>query len=634
MNYAKIKALKENPETANVGSRWSGDEVTLMLNELKEGKSHNEIATLHKRTRGSIIGKLLNIAEMGINSKMLTIEETSEKIKLSIAEINDYMNKMKNKPPSKTKKNNLIQEENVIEEEEKGEKEIILNYEQKSALESFKKGNNIFLTGPAGTGKSVTLKSIITHCEEEGKSLGITATTGSAAFLIGGKTIHSYLGIGLAKESAEKIFEYTRYKLSHTVKKLRALKVLIIDEISMLDIELFEKISKYLSLVTKCSSKPFGGIQLVLTGDFCQLEPVSGDYCFKSSVWEKLKLDTIYLHKMIRQDGDTKFQKMLMNLRYGICSDKTFERLSKLKENKITTITPTILYPKNYDVDKINNAEYKKLIESGVEKKVYPVELPTLKKNKDKSQTWLNNLKDIPDQIELCIGSQVVVLANIDQEKGIVNGTRGCVTELKKKSVVIKRVNGSTYEIEYHKNASIEDKEVFISHMPLKLAYALTIHKAQGMTLDAVEIDIGPNIFAAGQAYTALSRAQNLKSIYIKAISKKSFITKPCVLEFYQKIKNDVNKKNKEYIQTIFDKLIKNLKGDNKDDTNDTDNTDNTDNTLNFILVFIDDSDEKTREYFDNFKLDDNLELMLENIRKYMENNLELVNDKLKEFSI
>ena len=632
MNYAKIKALKENPETANAGSRWSGDEVTIMLNELKEGKSHNEIATLHKRTYGSIIGKLLNIAEMGINSKMLTIEETSEKIKLSIAEINEYMNKMKNKPPSKTKKNNLIiQEECVIEkEEEEGKqeeekKEIILNYEQQSALESFKKGNNIFLTGPAGTGKSVTLKSIIRHCEEEGKSLGITATTGSAAFLIGGKTIHSYLGLGLAKESAEKIFEYTRYKLSHTVKKLRALKVLIIDEISMLDIELFEKISKYLSLVTKCSSKPFGGLQLVLTGDFCQLEPVSGDYCFKSSVWEKLKLDTIYLHKMIRQDGDTKFQKMLMNLRYGICSDKTFERLSKLKENKITTITPTILYPKNYDVDKINNAEYKKLIESGVQKKVYPVELPSLKKNKDKSQTWLNNLKDIPDQIELCIGSQVVVLANIDQEKGIVNGTRGCVTELKKKSVVIKRVNGSTYEIEYHKNVSIEDKEVFISHMPLKLAYALTIHKAQGMTLDAVEIDIGPNIFAAGQAYTALSRAQNLKSIYIKAISKKSFITKPCVLEFYQKIQNDVNKKNKEYIQTILDKLINNL---NSDDT------DNIDDTLNFIWEFIDTEDEKTREYFDDFKLDDNLELMLENIRKYMENNLELVNDKLKEFSI
>jgi len=161
--------------------------------------------------------------------------------------------------------------------------------------------------------------------------------------------------------------------------------------------------------------------------------------------------------------------------------------------------------------------------------------------------------------------------------------------------------------------------------MPLKLAYALTIHKAQGMTLDAVEIDIGPNIFAAGQAYTALSRAQNLKSIYIKAISKKSFITKPCVLEFYQKIQNDVNKKNKQYIQTILDKLVNNL---NSDDT------DNIDDSLNFIWEFIDASDEKTLAYFDNFKLDDNLELMLENIRIYMENNLELVNDKLKEFSI
>ena len=624
MIHARIKALKENPETANAGSRWSDDEVKLMLSELKDGKNHNEIATLHKRTFGSIIGKLLSIAETGINSNLLDVEEASKKIKLPIADINEHMIKMKNKPPPKTKKKDLIINEDVVEEEEEEEKkEIILNYEQQSALKSFKKGNSIFLTGPAGTGKSVTLKSIITHCEEEGISLGITATTGSAAFLIGGKTIHSYLGIGLAKESAEKIFEYARYKLSHTVKKLRALKVLIIDEISMLDIELFEKISKYLQLV-RYNSKPFGGLQLVLTGDFCQLEPVSGDYCFKSEVWDKLKLDTIYLHKMIRQDGDTKFQKMLMKLRYGVCSDKTFETLSKLKENKITTIRPTILYPKNYDVDKINNAEYKKLIEDGAEKKVYPVELPTLKKNKDKAQTWLNNLKDIPEQIELCIGSQVVVLANIDQEKGIVNGTRGCITELKKKSVVIKRVNGTTYEIEYHKNASIEDKDVFISHMPLKLAYALTIHKAQGMTLDAVEIDIGPNIFAAGQAYTALSRAQNLKSIYIKAISKKSFITKPSVLEFYEKIQSDVNEKNKAYVQTLLDKLIENLKGeDNK-----------TDDSLNFIWEFVDAEDEKTKEYFDDFKLDDNLELMLENIRKCMEDNLELVNDNLKKYSI
>jgi len=619
--YNKIKALKENPVTANAGTRWSDEEIKTMLTEIKDGKSMTDIATTHKRTFGSIIGKLLSIAEQLLSTGAMDIDEVSKKVNLPIADINEYIIKNKNKPkPKKTTKKIDIDDE-IIEEEEYIQKELVLNFEQKSALLSFQKGNNIFLTGPAGTGKSVTLKKMIEYCETEGNSFGVTATTGSAAFLIGGKTIHSYLGIGLAKESAEEIFNYARYKLSHTVKKIRSLKVLIIDEVSMLDIELFEKISKYLSLV-RYNSKPFGGLQLVLTGDFCQLEPVSGDYCFKSDVWDKLKLDTIYLIKMIRQDGDKKFQKMLNKLRYGICTDKTFASLSKLKDNKITTIKPTILYSKNYDVDKINKAEYKKLIDFGAEKKVYDVQLPTIKKNKDKATTWFNTL-DIPESIELCVGSQVVVLANIDQEKGIVNGTRGCIIELKNKSCMIKRVNGSLFEIEYHKNVSIEDKDIFICHMPLKLAYALTIHKSQGMTLDAVEIDIGKNIFAAGQAYTALSRAQNLKSVSIKAISKDSFITKDSVLKFYKKIEDDIVIKNNKYIQSIFNKIIENI-------TNEY----NLENTLNFIWEFISGDDTDTLNYFEEFKLDDTLESKLDNIKKYMISDLELVNHKLIAYNI
>jgi len=389
----------------------------------------------------------------------------------------------------------------------------------------------------------------------------------------------------------------------------------------MLDLELMEKISKYLSLA-RYNNKPFGGLQLVLTGDFCQLEPVSGDYCFKSDLWEKLNLEIIYLHKMIRQDGDTKFQKMLMKLRYGICSEKNYEKLLSLKDNEINNIKPTILYPNNVNVDKVNKLEYEKLIESGAQKKVYEIQLPSLKKNKDKATTWLNTL-DIPNSIELCVGCQVVVLANIDQEKGIINGTRGCIIQLKNNSVIIKRVNGSSYEIEYHKAVSIEDKEIFICHMPLKLAYALTIHRSQGMTLDAIEIDIGSKIFAAGQAYTALSRAHNLKSIKIKAISKNSFIIKDSVKEFYKKIESDIEIKNKNYIQSILDKLINNLNSDT-----------NTEGSLNFIWEFIDGNDVKTLEYFENFKLDDKLKLIIENIRIFMENDLEAVNMNIKKFNL
>lgn len=524
--YSNIKALKEKPETANTGSRWSEDEIKTLLNEIEKNLTIKEIALIHKRTSGSIISKLLNIAEQLINTDKLDIEVVSKKVKLSVEEINQHLLKMENKPKS-IKPIKLKEDEQIKEEKQ----EIILNFEQQAALTSFKGKNNIFLTGPAGTGKSVTLKKIIEYCNLEGKIYGVTATTGSASFLIGGRTIHSYLGLGLAKDPAINIYEYNRRNRPHTVKKLRNLDVLIIDEISMLDNELFDKISEYLALV-RYNKKPFGGIQLVLTGDFCQLEPVTGDYCFKSDIWNKLNLDTIYLKKMIRQDGDIVFQKMLMKLRYGLCSDKTFERLSELKDTNFTNISPTILYSKNCDVDKINNKEYRKLIDSGAEEKIYEIQLPILKKHKDKAMTWFNTL-DIPESIKLCVGCQVVVLANLDQDHGIVNGTRGCVVELKNKSVMIKRVNGSHFEIPYHKNISVDDKEVFICYLPLKLAYALTIHKSQGMTLDAVELDIGNNIFAAGQAYTALSRAQSLESICIKSISKKSFITKDSVLEFY-----------------------------------------------------------------------------------------------------
>jgi len=526
--YNNLKALKEKPETSNAGTRWSDEEIKTLLNEIKDNINMTEIATIHKRTLGSIIGKLLHISEQLI-SEGIDIDTISKKVNLPISDINDHLNKMKNKP----KKIKPVIEEKIKPIVEK-QPEIILNSEQEMALIAFKDSHNVFLTGPAGTGKSVTLKNMIQYCEMQGKSYGVTATTGSAAFLIGGRTIHSYLGLGLGKDLAKSIFEYNRRNRPHIVKKLRELDVLIIDEISMLDDILFNKTSEYLSLVRYCS-KPFGGLQLVLTGDFCQLEPVAGDYCFKSEIWEKLNLETIYLNKMIRQDGDTKFQKMLMKLRYGVCSDKTFDRLSKLKDNTFTTIKPTILYSKNYDVDKINTLEYQKLIDSGAETKTYKIQLPTIKKNKDKATTWFNTL-NMPEEIELCIGCQIVVLANIDQDNGIVNGTRGCVIELKNNSVMIKRVNGLLFEIEYHKNISIDDNEVYISYMPLKLAYALTIHKSQGMTLDAIEIDIGNDIFAAGQAYTALSRAQSLKSICIKSISKKSFITKDSVLEFYSSL--------------------------------------------------------------------------------------------------
>jgi len=590
--YHNMQKLKENPDTANIGKKWTEDEILELLEEIKEEMTLEDIALKHKRTLGSIKGKLYSIADHYINIKKIDVNEVSKIVNIPVIKINEFLlkklPKRENKKISQTESKSESQtEEEIIEEP----KVIILNTEQQEALDSFKKEKSIFLTGPAGTGKSVTLKEIIKYCEEENKNFGVTATTGTAGFLISGKTLHSYLGIGLAKDSPKEMFEFVRYKLTHVAKKLRELDVLIIDEISMLDKELFEKISAYLCLLRR-NSKPFGGLQLVLTGDFCQLEPVNGEYCFLSDVWKKINMETIYLHKLIRQDGDTKFQKMLSKFRYGICSEKNYQTLLSLKNTEFGDVKPTKLYPRNVDVDRINKEEYDKLIKSGAEIIKYTTKLPsTNKKDKERSDKWIKSL-ELPEYVELCIGAQVVILANINQDAGIVNGTRGVIISLNKNRVTIKRVNGMIIDIEYHKSVNIEDKDLVVEYMPLKLAYALSIHRSQGMTLDAVEIDIGQKIFAAGQAYTAISRAKNLKSIKVVAVSKNSFIVNQFVKDFYQKIEDELEEKKQQFVKDTIHMIIYNLA-----------NHVHLGNSLDFIWQFIPE-DTEIENFFEDYNYD------------------------------
>lgn len=711
--YHNIQKLKENPDTANIGKKWSDEEISELLKQIKDNVDLNTIAVLHKRTVGSITSKLLQIAYKYVMVNNQDLNKVSKLVNISISDINTFISKSEknqskvkkekdvyyvvckgvipgiyttwtecelqvnaypenhfkkfdskeeaekyyldfmNNSESNTEVNTVINTQNhnlnifntlnisKIDIETPEKKEIKLNFEQASALKSFKSGKNIFLTGPAGTGKSVTLSKIKDHCESTGLQFGITGTTGTAAFLIGGKTLHSFLGIGLAKESAKEIFEYVRYKLSHIAKKLRELQVLIVDEISMLDIELFDKISEYLCYMRK-NTRPFGGLQIVLTGDFCQLKPVSGDYCFTSSLWTVLKLKTVYLHKLIRQDGDLVFQSMLTKLRYGKCSQKTYETLLSLSDKDFGEIKPTILYPLNVDVDKINKLESEKLIKSNAKRMKYEIEYPKLSKNKDKTIRWIKSL-DLPETSEFSVGDQVVVTANIDQDSGIINGTRGIIVDVKTRSVMIKRINGSIFDIKYHKSICAEDKDIYVCYLPVKLAYALSIHRSQGMTIDALEIDIGSKIFAPGQAYTAISRAMSLNSIKIKNISKKSFIVDPSVIEFYKTIETNLKITHEKYITKKLNIIIYNIA-----------NHINLDNSLDFLWYFIPEKEEELLEFFNGYKVDkidlefsdysklklddnaypNNLIKSVFKIKEYMIDIIDTVNDKLLEFKI
>jgi ATP-dependent DNA helicase PIF1 len=414
----------------------------------------------------------------------------------------------------------------------------LLNNKQRLAAEQTINGENILITGPAGTGKSYTIKFIIDLLNSNNKNVGLTATTGTAAFIIGGQTIHSFMGFGIGTERLADIFINIK-KNNSIYKRLVELDVLIIDEVSMLDCALFEKISDILCYVKSYSTKdnellnkPFGGVQIILIGDFCQLAPVNGFYCFLSKLWAAADIKVVLLDELVRQTDDLLFQQILQIIRKGKCTDNILKVLNALKDTQFDDeIIPTKLYPKNINVDKINDIEIARLKEAGNKTCIY------------KAEATKDNIKNISKyNVELVENSQVIVTRNIDISAGIVNGMRGVVKNLFSDFVIIKDVDGNLHNILYYKDVVVKtersDKTAksHISHMPLKVSYALSIHKSQGMTIDALEIDLGENIFTCGQAYTALSRAKSLKNIKVIDVSKQSFKINPFVKAFYSNI--------------------------------------------------------------------------------------------------
>ena len=426
-----------------------------------------------------------------------------------------------------------------------------LNTKQQLAVAQTMNGDNILLTGPAGTGKSFTIKYIIELLKANNKNVGLTATTGTAAFIIGGQTIHSYMGMGIGEESTADIFIKIKKKAG-IYRTLVELDVLIIDEVSMLDAALLEKISSILCYVkshslkdTELLNKPFGGIQVIFIGDFCQLAPVKGFYCFLSKLWIEANIKVIMLDELVRQNDDLLFQQILQIIRKGKCTDNILKVLNALKDTQFEDeIIPTKLYPKNVNVDKINEMEIEKLKRAGNKTIIYKA----IAGGSGSGGAFAGTINKY--DVELVENSQVIITRNIDITGGLVNGTRGIVKHLHKDFVIIKDTQGNNHSIVYYKDilgsgsgsgggakksAKAADKS-HILHMPLKVSYALSIHKSQGMTIDAMEIDLGDNIFTCGQGYTALSRAKSLRSIRVIDVSKQSFKINPFVKAFYNNI--------------------------------------------------------------------------------------------------
>uniref|UniRef100_A0A6C0KQT4 AAA+ ATPase domain-containing protein n=1 Tax=viral metagenome TaxID=1070528 RepID=A0A6C0KQT4_9ZZZZ len=411
-----------------------------------------------------------------------------------------------------------------------------MNDEQKRILDFVRTGKNILIVGAAGTGKSFTLKEIKKWAQSRNTNIAITSSTGTSAISIGGRTIHSFLGIGLAQKDAYQLYLYVKRKFQQKVKQLQDLNILIIDEVSMISAELLDKISAYLQHIRK-SPFPFGGLQIVLCGDMCQLPPVNGDFCFLSETWKQSNFCCVELVKQMRQERDQKFAEILNELRFGKCSDETLEILRSCKNPNFGEVKPTILYSKNVNVDVINEREYKKLIDSSVERKIFHT---TFSEHKQ-SKFWAESLK-IPEILDVCIGAQVMLTVNLAVDEGLANGSRGVITGFAEEGPIVLFKNGDQVIIEPwlfeddNEDPDSKGNNIWASTIPLKLAYALTIHKSQSMTLDAAIIDLGPNIFECGQAYVALSRVRDRDSVKITNVMKSSFRTNEKVIQFYNEI--------------------------------------------------------------------------------------------------
>jgi ATP-dependent DNA helicase PIF1 len=402
-----------------------------------------------------------------------------------------------------------------------------MNPEQEYAYSDIISGKNVFITGGGGVGKSYLIKFFY---DKYKSGTFITSTTGISALNIGGQTIHSLLGIGLGNETVENLVK--KIKRSKKVKLWREIKTLIIDEISMLDPVLFDKLEEMARIVRK-NETPFGGIQLVITGDFCQLPCVNSDkFCFEAVSWDRCIEKTHYLKQIVRQ-SDEDFIRALENIRIGVIENDTKKALeSRIVEfDEKNEIKPTMLYPYNAQVDLINHKELIKLVSVTKKSETYTLE-------KTISPGYFGSViipSNLPETVTLAIGAQVMLTINLDLVNGLVNGSRGVVISFTETRLPVVKFLSGTYTVNYYTNTYEEKQKILYTYtqIPLKLAWAISIHKSQGMTLDLVKTDL-TRVFEYGQGYVCLSRVKNLEGLYLSGINYQKIRCHPKASKYYQ----------------------------------------------------------------------------------------------------
>jgi ATP-dependent DNA helicase PIF1 len=405
-----------------------------------------------------------------------------------------------------------------------------LNSDQKAALELLQGRENIFLTGAAGSGKSFLLREYL-----KGKDIPILASTGAAAILVGGRTFHSFFGLGIMEGGVDATV-LRASKNKQLMKRIKKYSEIVIDEVSMLSGPTL-RAAEMIARKTFNSIAPWGGLRVIVVGDFSQLPPVNPfsrqkEWAFQDPVWEESRFVPVILKKIMRST-DMEFLEVLRRIRHGILDDSVIEFLDSRVQVKPTGDF-TRLFPHRADVDTYNLQQLQQ-----IDHEVHV--FPTQYSGKATDIERFRKHSPIGEELHLKKDALVMIRQN-DPVGRFVNGSLGRIQKISDESLKIKLDGGRTIELEKAEFTLLDaDGKIVVSaiNFPITLAWAMTIHKAQGATLDQMHVDLR-KIWEPGQAYVALSRVRRPEGLFIEGWSKNAIFCDRDVFAFHKSLVRDV----------------------------------------------------------------------------------------------
>ena len=448
------------------------------------------------------------------------------------------------------------------DEEEDGEKETMTR-EQLAIYDAVMQGKNVYFEGEAGTGKSFVLRSVIESLKKiypHPAAVGVTASTGISALAMNGRTLHNWAKMGLIDKTVKTVAAMAR-SANLYAKHIKLTKVLIIEEISMISADVLDTLDEVLQKIRK-NMRTFGGIQLVVCGDFHQLPPVtkSGQerkYAFEAKCWQTFRETRMRLTRVFRQQ-DQQFVDILRQVRNSTLTEDTIKLLrSKVRPlsaiQAVDGIEPTIMYCTKARADELNSANLRKIV--GPSKIYKATDTSAAGEDGKRALSAIQNDCQSPAHLELKVGAQVMLTKNIDLERKLCNGSRGVVVSIDGDYPRVRFQHGVTCRVspeEWEQTDPGNDRFILAkrSQLPLALAWAITVHKSQGLQFKHMVADLA-NAFEYGQVYVALSRACSLEGLHLLSFNPINIKTDPKVVAFYASFDADIAKQTKSVVPEL-----------------------------------------------------------------------------------